>query len=155
MKNKVGRPKNFKMTQESKDQISKSKTGYKMPQATKDKIQATLLDRNNEIIRMLRGNGFIDRRGYVLIYTGNSTYIREHRLVIEEIIDRPLKSNEVIHHLNMVKTDNNPKNLLLCSQSEHGKIHNWMRKNNIKAIDYGTENYKRLIDEVLHKKEEE
>lgn len=149
IKRRRGRPTGFKMDQISKDQISKSKTGYKTPQKDKDKIQATLLNKKKRGGYRIGKGSFIDRRGYVLQYVSNGRYVREHRLVIEEMIDRELLPHEVIHHLNMIKHDNTPKNLLLSDSSEHIKIHNWMRDNGIKAIKYGTPNYKRLLDEVL------
>ena len=149
IKRRRGRPTGFKMSQTSKDQISKSKKGYKTPQATRDKIQATLKEKNKGGgYRVGKGN-FIDRRGYVIYHIGGNKYVREHRLVIEEMIDRELLPGEVVHHLNRIRHDNTPKNLLLSDSSEHKKIHNWMRDNGIKAIRYGTKNYKRLLDEVL------
>lgn len=150
IKRRVGRPSGFKMKQESKDQIAKSKTGTKRKQETKDKTRATLLNkRKGGGYRVSKKGSFIDRRGYVLCYIGNGHYVREHRLVVEEMIDRALLPGEVVHHLNMIKHDNSPKNLLLSDSSEHKKIHNWMDRNGIKAIKYGTPQYKRLLDEVL------
>lgn len=154
-RNKVGRPKNFRMSQQSKDQIAESKTGYKHTQETKDKIQATLLGKNNSTEDLTGGNKFIDRRGYVLQYVGNGSYIREHRLVIEKEIDRKLRSDEIIHHLDANKQNNDRKNLLLCNIQEHMRIHTWMRNNGITGIRYGTPNYLRLLNEVLSPVEEE
>lgn len=55
----------------------------------------------------------------------NSTkqgYIAEHRLVAEEKIKRYLLREEVIHHINGVRDDNRPENLLVMSKSEHHKL---------------------------------
>jgi hypothetical protein len=57
------------------------------------------------------------------------TYIKEnnrhqHRVVMERIIGRPLKSREVVHHKDGNKRNNSPDNLeLLPSRAEHNKIH--------------------------------
>lgn len=154
VKRRVGRPSGFKMCKKSKEAIAKSKTGYKMPQEVKDKIRKTLLEKNKGGGYRVGKGKFTDKRGYVLQYIGSGHYVREHRLVIEELIDRELMPGEVIHHLNKIKDDNTATNLLLCDSSEHGRIHTWMDRNNINAINYGSPEYKRLLDEVLNKEGE-
>ena len=50
------------------------------------------------------------------------------RDVMSEAIGRPLKKWEVVHHINHIRTDNEIKNLFLCSRSEHMYIHSLQRK---------------------------
>ncbi len=56
----------------------------------------------------------------------------EHRVVAEQILGRPLKAGEIVHHRDGNKRNNNPENLIIFdSQSEHAKHHaemNWFIK---------------------------
>ena len=74
-----------------------------------------------------KGDGrFQDSRdGYVYILkpehhrADNRGYIREHILVWEEVNRKPLPKGWVVHHLNGIKGDNRPENLLGMYHRDH------------------------------------
>lgn len=48
---------------------------------------------------------------------------REHRFIAKEILGRELLSNEVVHHIDGNKRNNDPSNLMIVTRAEHAKIH--------------------------------
>lgn len=67
--------------------------------------------------------------GYIAVYfpdhpdANREGYIMEHRLVMERFLGRRLKKDEVVHHINEIRTDNRIENLALMTPSEHMSYH--------------------------------
>jgi len=60
--------------------------------------------------------------GYVSVIdprVAETTYIPEHRLVWEQEHGKPVPEGYVIHHLNGIKTDNRPCNLVAIPKPQH------------------------------------
>ena len=56
----------------------------------------------------------------------------EHRLVAEEKLGRPLRKEEVVHHIDGDYKNNDPNNLMvLPSQREHVKLHSVHKEVNL------------------------
>lgn len=90
--------------------------------------------------RLGKGKGeHLSKNGYIVDCSGSKmTYC--HRTLMEKIIGRPLKSHEVVHHINRDKTDNRIENLkLFSSHKEHFNSHpeklETLRANAKKAAD--------------------
>jgi hypothetical protein len=60
-----------------------------------------------------------DKSGYYREREG----VREHRLVMEQILGRKLLHNEVVHHKDHNKRNNDPSNLEVKTKSEHASLH--------------------------------
>lgn len=69
-----------------------------------------------------KGGTVIDKDGYVRV-RGAGRFQLEHRLAAERVLGRPLKRGEVVHHVNGIRTDNRPQNLLICTDAYHRLIH--------------------------------
>lgn len=75
-----------------------------------------------------KGGRHHDEKGYIRILKpshpfANYGYVLEHRLVMEKKLGRYLDQKEVVHHMNHIRDDNRPENLMLLGYSEHGKLH--------------------------------
>ena len=68
---------------------------------------------------------YLERVNGYLIRYNRKTKKREfkHVTIVEKILGRKLKTNECIHHINMIKYDNRNCNLLVCTHSYHAWLH--------------------------------
>lgn len=65
--------------------------------------------------------------GYRKVLSGKGGYVKEHRKVVEETVGRKLKTDEIIHHINVNRSDNRIENLTILTKSEHSLVHHYLR----------------------------
>ncbi|HUC95598.1 MAG TPA: HNH endonuclease [Candidatus Saccharimonadia bacterium] len=68
--------------------------------------------------------GWTESRGYLVCkrrqeFKGKTKMYHQHRVVCEFILNRPLLSSETVNHINGIKNDNRPENLVVLNRSEH------------------------------------
>ena len=127
------RPKGTNQFSFNKDAVNGMK-GKNHTEETKRKIAATREKYVMERHPSWKGGKRKNDNGYVCIRIPDhprsvNGYVFEHELIVESIFKRYLDKAEVVHHINEVKTDNRPNNLMLFrTSSEHTMYHAFMRR---------------------------
>jgi hypothetical protein len=65
----------------------------------------------------------VTARGYVWVWIDGLGTVAEHRYVAEQMLGRPLRPDERVHHVNGDPGDNRPENLRVVTQAEHNRLH--------------------------------
>jgi hypothetical protein len=77
-----------------------------------------------------KGGRYISTEGYVFVKcwghprANKGGYVFEHILVMEQHIGRYITTQENVHHINGVRTDNRIENLEVLTRGQHTKHHN-------------------------------
>ena len=60
----------------------------------------------------------------VKVIAGSGAWRKEHILVAERILGRPLRREELVHHINGDRADNSASNLFVCrDRAHHNDVH--------------------------------
>ena len=142
----------YKMPEEQKKKISIALKGKKKPIGFGDKVRKRLLGtrfslKHRKKLSLAKIDKYIGfnnphwkggqttTNGYIFVLQPNHPfccrggYIRRSHLVMEKIINRYLKPQEVVHHVNSIKDDDRPENLKLYKNNiEHLKNHKKLLK---------------------------
>lgn len=68
------------------------------------------------------GEGWADEKGYYWIRVDGRPILR-HRHIMEVALGRPLRQDEIVHHINGVKGDDRRENLAIISRGDHQRHH--------------------------------
>lgn len=78
-----------------------------------------------------KGKGFLNSNGYPTIREGFRSVL-EHRVVMQQIIGRKLKPQEVVHHWDENRKNNAEENLcLLRGRGAHQRLHAFARRHGV------------------------
>lgn len=110
------------------DRMSRVKRGPLNPmfgriasEATRRKLSASRVGARNH---QWRGGRKLMKSGYVWRRMPDGRQGYEHRLVMAEMLGRPLLRTEVVHHVDHDRQNNDPGNLMLfASHAEHAAYH--------------------------------
>ncbi|MGF6806255.1 hypothetical protein OKW30_001381 [Paraburkholderia sp. Clong3] len=80
------------------------------------------------LVQRSLGNKGLTEQGYVVVNLGRGKRQYEHILIAEKAIGRRLRRGEVVHHINTIRHDNRPQNLLVCTHRYHLQLHARMRR---------------------------
>lgn len=79
--------------------------------------------------RQWKGGRAMSSQGYAMVRAPGhdnarqNGYVLEHRLVMSNHLGRPLDDNEIVHHINGIKTDNRIENLAITHRPDHAAYH--------------------------------
>ncbi len=72
---------------------------------------------------ILKASHVWTKKGGYKIFQTQRTKIAVHRLLLGNHLGRPLRTDEIVHHITGIKSDNRIENLQIMNRSDHAKIH--------------------------------
>jgi uncharacterized protein YajQ (UPF0234 family) len=110
-----------------------NKKGVKLPPRTQDHLDKIMKSNLSNGRYVPLGTTYIDNSGYVQIKVTHNhkyNYRQLHRVLMEKLIGRPLDVNEIVHHSDGNKLNNDIANLLLLTKGQHSAINRVITKIN-------------------------
>ena len=105
---------------------------YGIPKRNKSEQQQGKGSSNWKGGRRIKSNGYVELYMTSHPKANKRKCIYEHQYVAEQMIGRLLKDNEVVHHIDRNKSNNDPSNLVIMTKQEHSQLHNPDRIRGIK-----------------------
>lgn len=108
---------------EIRKQSDAQKLGY-----ARGNIPKPMFGLKGELCPNFKGGSYTEKGGYKLLlipqhYKADSRgYVREHVLIWEKVHNRKLPEGYHIHHINGIKNDNRPINLIALSKKTHDRL---------------------------------
>jgi hypothetical protein len=113
-----------------------------------------------------KGGRTVDSQGYPQLHINNipeserhlienrrighgRKYVKEHAYVMAKKLNRPLNKSEVVRHIDGVKTNNDPLNLIIGTTQENTADHDTARKSSIRWKNVATILLKQLISHSI------
>ena len=120
-----------KQTKEHRQKRSQSLKGhpYWGPKKRSAEFKKQASERNRGPRNYFWRNGISFCNGYKFFYmpwhpnSNNKDRIAEYNLIASQVLRRPKKLSEVVHHVNGDGLDNRHRNLLICTRSYHRWLH--------------------------------
>jgi hypothetical protein len=114
-----------KMSDAARANLSRLRKGKPKTQGFKDKCRKRMLGKGNH--RYKRGSK--NNQGYIMVTDPDGRtiggYVAQHRLIVEKVLGRVLRKEEIVHHVNHDRGCNCVKNLMVFTS--HNAHHQFER----------------------------